>query len=420
MPSAASCRSTTFVRRNPAWSVPGPEDVVAHHPSPAASTSCSVFVEACPMCSEPVMFRGWDHHRERVPGASGSARKSSRCSTRRTSGARLDVGRTPLRVAQCSVPRDFWAVKSDRRAPTRAHALAGGGVGAVLMCDSNRRVSHVSRSRRLSTLSGPAPGARRHLSRGPMTLKVGKDNTTAGARRCKLVLTHTIETVANGKITRVHLQHLPRAACLSRRTPGTKATSARPARIVGSARARRPRSGRRDPAATQASQYASLLRGRTPRRRIPYVTSGRYKVSELIAHPTFGVGADHRRARQREDRRAVRRRPERPRARPSRDRPASADLRVISMTCWAPANATRTSRASLLLPCRGCDVVKASELAAPDAAARIVRRKPTLQLRRDDDTSRCWQAVFPLSPARRQARLGARTVVVRCIDVAAT
>src|SRR5207253_9793792 len=111
-----------------------------------------------------------------------------------------------------------------------------------------------------------------------------------GCTRCKLVLTHTIEAVANGKITRVHCktcrgQHAYRAAA-----PGTKATTARP----GAKSSARPRaaSGRRaDPAATQASQYASLLRGRTAAQAQPYVTSGRYKVSELIAHPTFGVGA---------------------------------------------------------------------------------------------------------------------------------
>jgi hypothetical protein len=124
-----------------------------------------------------------------------------------------------------------------------------------------------------------------------MASKIGKE-IDSWCTRCKLVLTHTIETVANGKITRVHCntchgQHAHRAAA-----PGTKTAAARPpAKSTGRSRASAASSRRADPAATLASQYASLLRGRTAAQAQPYKTTGRYKVSELIAHPTFGVGA---------------------------------------------------------------------------------------------------------------------------------
>jgi len=125
-----------------------------------------------------------------------------------------------------------------------------------------------------------------------MTSKVGKE-IDGWCTHCKLVLTHTIEAVVNGKITRVHCntcrgQHAYRAAA-----PGAKTTKTTPSRGTSSVRSRAATASARrvDPAATLASQYASLLRGRTAAQAQPYSTTGRYKVSELIAHPTFGVGA---------------------------------------------------------------------------------------------------------------------------------
>ncbi len=121
--------------------------------------------------------------------------------------------------------------------------------------------------------------------------KVGKE-IDGWCTRCKLVLTHTIEAVANGKITRVHCktcrgQHAYRADA-----PGAKTAAARPgAKSPSRSRTSSATSRRNDPAATLASQYASLLRGRTAAQAQPYKTTGRYKVTELIAHPTFGVGA---------------------------------------------------------------------------------------------------------------------------------
>ena len=101
--------------------------------------------------------------------------------------------------------------------------------------------------------------------------------------RCKLVLTHTIEAVADGKITRVHCntcrgQHAYRAGA-----PGTVRTRERP----GTGRA----AGRGGDAPTGPSQYETLIRGRTAAAARPYSTTARFNVKDLISHATFGLGA---------------------------------------------------------------------------------------------------------------------------------
>lgn len=113
-----------------------------------------------------------------------------------------------------------------------------------------------------------------------MALKLGKDvivgKTIDGwCTRCKLVLTHTIEAMAGGKITRVHCntcrgQHAHRATA-----PGTRKANGHAS----------------NDAKTGPSQYEALLRGRTAAAARPYSTSERFNVKELISHATFGLGA---------------------------------------------------------------------------------------------------------------------------------
>jgi hypothetical protein len=113
-------------------------------------------------------------------------------------------------------------------------------------------------------------------------LKVGK-SIDGWCTRCKLVLTHTIEAVAGGKITRVHCntcggQHAHRA-----RAPG--------ARAVAGTRARPASAGRSEEPKTRRSEYETLLRGRTAAAARPYSMAARFKVNDLISHATFGLGA---------------------------------------------------------------------------------------------------------------------------------
>jgi hypothetical protein len=107
------------------------------------------------------------------------------------------------------------------------------------------------------------------------TPQVGK-NVDSWCTRCKLVLAHTIEAVAGGKITRVHCntcngQHAYRA-----KAPGTR---------TGTSRARKTTAD-----ATPTQSFETLLRGRTAADARRYALTDRFRPGELIAHATFGLG----------------------------------------------------------------------------------------------------------------------------------
>jgi len=237
----------------PAWSVPGTQRTLSPIiPSPAAEHVLQRVVEGrAPCAASRLMFGGGITIENGVPGASGSARKSSRCShssyqrrSTRCGSYTLSSGTNARYHATFGLSK---AIAARRRVRTRWRRR----VGAVLIATAPAGVAR-SRSRRLCDTSGPAPGARRHLLARAHDIEGLARKSTAGARVASFVLTHTIETVANGKITREHCntcrgQHAYRAAA-----PGTKATSARP----GAKSSARPRtSGRGVDAA------------RTPRRR---------------------------------------------------------------------------------------------------------------------------------------------------------
>ena len=122
--------------------------------------------------------------------------------------------------------------------------------------------------------AAPAKAASAKATTGK--LKVG-DYIDGWCTRCKLVLRHTIEAIAGGKVSRVHCntcqgQHAHRA-----NAPGTATKSG--ARKTGATQQ-----------APRPSSWETLLRGRDPSAAKPYATTTRYKVNEMIAHPTFGVG----------------------------------------------------------------------------------------------------------------------------------
>lgn len=101
---------------------------------------------------------------------------------------------------------------------------------------------------------------------------VGKD-VDSWCTKCKLVLAHTVEAVAKGRITRVHCntcggQHAYRA-----NPPGTSSRSR-------TARESEPKT----------PNYASLLKGRDPSKARPYAMTERFALGDLVAHSTFGLG----------------------------------------------------------------------------------------------------------------------------------
>ncbi len=108
-------------------------------------------------------------------------------------------------------------------------------------------------------------------------LEVGK-SVDGWCTRCKLVLRHTIEAMAAGKITRVHCNTCGGQHAHRKNAPRTPGTGAKRARRAG------------DEQATRQSDYQALLRGRTRDASRPYAMTQRFAVGELIAHATFGLG----------------------------------------------------------------------------------------------------------------------------------
>ena len=107
------------------------------------------------------------------------------------------------------------------------------------------------------------------------------ENVDGWCTRCKMVLRHTIEAVVGEKITRVHCNTCHGRHAYRAKAPRTRAEIAR-----SSANGRMGADGTPRP-----SGYEMLLRGRTAASARPYSTSERFKVSELISHSSFGLGA---------------------------------------------------------------------------------------------------------------------------------
>jgi hypothetical protein len=102
-----------------------------------------------------------------------------------------------------------------------------------------------------------------------MEIEIGK-HIDGWCNRCKLVLRHTIEAIAGGKIKRTHCN-----TC-----GGQHAHRAGPPRTRGAG----------DEQTLHAGKYATLLRGRTEAASRAYSTSARFTVGEIVSHSTLGLG----------------------------------------------------------------------------------------------------------------------------------
>ena len=109
----------------------------------------------------------------------------------------------------------------------------------------------------------------------PTAPPIGND-VDSWCTRCRMMLAHTVEAVANGRITRVHCN-----TCGGQHAHRTHP----PGQGTGS-RARKP-SGE---AAKPVRDYAAMLRSRDPATARAYATTERFKDGELIRHPSFGLG----------------------------------------------------------------------------------------------------------------------------------
>jgi hypothetical protein len=100
--------------------------------------------------------------------------------------------------------------------------------------------------------------------------------------KCKLVLAHTVEAMADGKISRVHCNTCRGQHAYRPNPPGAAAAK-------GTGTPRRSASKKAD-GPPKRSEYETLLRGRTGDKARTYATSERFAPGELIKHSAFGLG----------------------------------------------------------------------------------------------------------------------------------
>ena len=93
-----------------------------------------------------------------------------------------------------------------------------------------------------------------------------------------MILAHTIEAMVGEKPARVQCN-----TCKSQH--GYKPNA--PKEASGKTRSTEP--GK--PAKGRASRYETLLKGKNASSAKPYTTSDEYEQGDVVAHPTFGVGA---------------------------------------------------------------------------------------------------------------------------------
>jgi len=88
--------------------------------------------------------------------------------------------------------------------------------------------------------------------------------------RCKMLLAHTIESIENGKVKKVHCN-----TCGAQHAYRAKP----PKKSAGSG-----------PSVPESSDYERLMRGRDAASAKAYATSGRFKQADVINHASFGLG----------------------------------------------------------------------------------------------------------------------------------
>jgi hypothetical protein len=107
---------------------------------------------------------------------------------------------------------------------------------------------------------------------------VGKD-VDSWCTRCKLILAHTVEAMVGAKVTRVHCNTCGSQHAFRPTAPGKSAAASKAAA-----------SKARDAKMTSEKQYEALLRGKDASKARNYAPSERFAATELIRHPTFGLG----------------------------------------------------------------------------------------------------------------------------------
>ena len=108
------------------------------------------------------------------------------------------------------------------------------------------------------------------------TYQIGS-NIDSWCTRCKLILAHTIEAVANGAIKRVECNTCHGKHQFKGDAPGVK-------KLSSSQKSTTPKSRSR------ASDFERLLRGKETEKATPYNIRSHFSKGEVIEHATFGKG----------------------------------------------------------------------------------------------------------------------------------
>ncbi len=101
--------------------------------------------------------------------------------------------------------------------------------------------------------------------------------------KCKLLLTHTIETMEGTQPARVHCNTCGSQHAFKPYLPGEAPRQVK-------ARERATESGRSTPTRAKASDYDTLLRNRDVAGARTYSPKMKYSVGDVLKHPTFGLG----------------------------------------------------------------------------------------------------------------------------------
>ncbi len=108
-------------------------------------------------------------------------------------------------------------------------------------------------------------------------------NTVDGwCGKCKLMLAHTIEAVAKGKVTRTHCNTCGAQHALRSKPPGKSGSTG--------ARSRTARNTTKTVKKPQEIDYKALLTGKDTSAARLYNVSERFQAKEIIRHPVFGIG----------------------------------------------------------------------------------------------------------------------------------
>jgi len=116
------------------------------------------------------------------------------------------------------------------------------------------------------------------------TLSAG-DTIDSKCTRCRAVTNHTIVAMVGDRVARVECNTCGGVHNYREAKPAEKTSAAKSARKPAA-----PRRSRKDPAAADREEWATLRPSMQSDRALSYDMDGQYKAKDLLDHPVFGLG----------------------------------------------------------------------------------------------------------------------------------